>query len=154
MNGAQHRGVFDTIFSQGFRPLFFGAGLGAAIAVAIWLSILRGDATLTTSFAPTRWHAHEMLFGAAAAALGGFVLTAIPNWTGRTPVRGTPLVVLVTAWLVGRIAVATSAIVGNLQAAVLDLSFWAILFALVVREIVAARIWRHAPAIRPALATS
>lgn len=68
--------------------------------------------------------------------------------------RGTPLVVLVTAWLVGRIAVATSAIVGNLQAVVLDLSFWAILFALVVREIVAARIWRHAPAIRPALATS
>ncbi|BAQ16599.1 hypothetical protein GL4_1141 [Methyloceanibacter caenitepidi] len=54
----------------------------------------------------------------------------------------------------GRIAVATSAIVGNLQAVVLDLSFWAILFALVVREIVAARIWRHAPAIRPALATS
>ncbi|BAQ16600.1 hypothetical protein GL4_1142 [Methyloceanibacter caenitepidi] len=46
--------MFDTIFSQGFRPLFFGAGLGAAIAVAIWLSILRGDATLTTSFAPTR----------------------------------------------------------------------------------------------------
>lgn len=145
MTGVRHRGVFDTIFSQGFRPLFFGAGLWAAIAVAIWLSILRGDATLPTSFAPVRWHAHEMLFGFATAALGGFVLTAIPNWTARTPVKGAPLVVLFAAWLLGRIAVATSAIIGSLPAAVLDLSFLAILFALVVREIVAAGTWRHAP---------
>jgi uncharacterized protein involved in response to NO len=41
-------------------------------------------------FAPAAWHVHEMMFGFIAAAVGGFVLTAIPNWTGRLPVRGSP----------------------------------------------------------------
>ena len=62
------------------------------------------------------WHAHEMLFGYAAAAIAGFLLTAIPNWTGRLPVRGVRLALLVGLWAVGRLAVAFSASVGVLYA--------------------------------------
>ena len=39
--------------------------------------------TLPGPFPGMHWHAHEMLFGYLQAVLAGFVLTAIPNWTGR-----------------------------------------------------------------------
>jgi uncharacterized protein involved in response to NO len=35
-----------------------------------------------------------MLFGFVMAAVAGFLLTAIPNWTDRLPVRGHPLALL------------------------------------------------------------
>ena len=52
-----------------------------------------------------------MLFGFVMAAVGGFLLTAIPNWTGRAPVAGTTLAVLVGLWLLGRIACLFSALI-------------------------------------------
>lgn len=134
-----------VLYSQGFRPFFLGAGVWAVLAVAIWLLMVRGDTSLPTIFAPSRWHAHEMLFGFAAAAMAGFVLTAIPNWTGRLPLQGLPLIVLSSTWLLGRVAMATSALIGGLLAAFIDLSFLAMLFSVVLREIVAGRNWRHFP---------
>jgi uncharacterized protein involved in response to NO len=86
-----------------------------------------------------------MLFGFATAAMAGFVLTAIPNWTGRMPLQGAPLIILSGVWLLGRIAMATSTLIGGLLAALVDLSFLAMLFAVVLREIVAGRNWRHFP---------
>ncbi|ODR97454.1 hypothetical protein AUC71_04145 [Methyloceanibacter marginalis] len=86
-----------------------------------------------------------MLFGFATAAMAGFVLTAIPNWTGRMPLQGAPLIVLSGVWLLGRAAMATSALIGGLLAALIDLSFLLILFSVVLREIVAGRNWRHFP---------
>ena len=80
-----------ALFRHGFRPFFLGAGIWSAVAVFIWLAIIRGDMSLPTVFAPAPWHAHEMLFGFAAAAVAGFMLTAIPNWTGRMPLQGMPL---------------------------------------------------------------
>jgi len=134
-----------ALFSQGFRPFFLGAGVWAVLAVSIWLLSVRGDASLPTIFAPARWHAHEMLFGFATAAMAGFVLTAIPNWTGRMPLQGAPLIILSGVWLLGRVAMATSALIGGLPAALIDLSFLAMLFCVVLREIVAGRNWRHFP---------
>jgi uncharacterized protein involved in response to NO len=50
-----------------------------------------GYLRLPTRFDPLTWHIHEMLFGFVMASVAGFLLTAIPNWTGRLPVRGYPL---------------------------------------------------------------
>lgn len=58
---------------------------------------------LTVSEQPTIWHSHEMLFGFVAAAIAGFLLTAVPNWTGCKPQRGAPLVFLFSIWLIGRV---------------------------------------------------
>jgi NnrS protein len=144
--GERYREFIDPVlFSQGFRPFFLGAGVWAVLAVAIWLLIVRGDTSLPTIFAPSRWHAHEMLFGFAAAVMASFVLTAIPNWTGRLPLQGLPLIVLSSTWLLGRVAMATSALIGGLLAAFIDLSFLAMLFSVVLREIVAGRNWLHFP---------
>jgi uncharacterized protein involved in response to NO len=76
---------------EGFRPLFMAAGLWAAISVPLWVAVWTGGISYAGLFAPAAWHVHEMMFGFIAAAVGGFVLTAIPNWTGRLPVRGWPL---------------------------------------------------------------
>jgi uncharacterized protein involved in response to NO len=102
-----------------------------------------GFLSLPTVFDPVSWHAHEMLFGFAAAAVAGFVLTAVPNWTGRLPLQGAPLLFLVALWLAGRAAVITSAIIGGWTAAVVDVAFLAVLLAAVAREIVAGRNWRN-----------
>jgi uncharacterized protein involved in response to NO len=50
------------------------------------------------------WHRHEMPFGFAAAIIAGFLLTAVPNWTGRPGLKGWPLIGLVLVWLVARMA--------------------------------------------------
>lgn len=97
-------GAVSVIFSYGFRPFFLLAGLFAALAVPVWaLALLRGIAVGPAGNA-LGWHAHEMVFGYVPAVLAGFLLTAVPNWTGRKPLSGTPLAALVALWLLGRLA--------------------------------------------------
>ncbi len=86
-----------------------------------------------------------MLFGYAVAAVAGFLLTAIPNWTGRLPMRGAPLALLVGLWAIGRIAMASSAAIGPGLAAALDGSFLVLLLATALREILAGGNWRNLP---------
>jgi len=97
------------------------------------------------------WHAHEMLFGFVAAAVAGFLLTAIPNWTGRLPLQGRPLLALAGLWIVGRAAVAVSAWTGPWLAAFLDLAFLAALAGVIAREIAAGRNWRNLPIVTAVL---
>ena len=60
----------------------------------ILLVMLAMGWNLPTYLSARDWHVHEMIFGYVAAVLAGFLLTAIPNWTGRLPVAGRPLVLL------------------------------------------------------------
>jgi len=82
------------------------------------------------------WHVHEMLFGYLAAAMSGFLLTAVPNWTGRLPIQGRPLALLAAVWLAGRVAIFFAA-VAPVVAAALDATYLALLAALIWREIIA-----------------
>jgi uncharacterized protein involved in response to NO len=132
------------LLEQGFRPLFLGAALFAAIALPAWIALFRGSLELPTHLAAVDWHAHEMIFGYFGAVLGGFILTAVPNWTSRLPVRGGPLAALAGLWLAGRIAVATSA-GWPVPAAVVDCLYLATLAAVVGREIVASRSGKNLP---------
>jgi uncharacterized protein involved in response to NO len=84
-----------------------------------------------------------MLYGYVAAAIAGFLLTAIPNWTGRLPVCGLPLAGLALLWLAGRLAILTSALIGALAAAAIDVAFLVVLAAVALREIVAGKNWRN-----------
>ena len=134
-----------AILAVGFRPFFLGAGLWAAGAVALWLAQLAGWPALPSAFDPIAWHAHEMLFGYVTAVIAGFLLTAIPNWTGRLPVCGRQLGGLFALWCAGRAAVGVSAWIGPAPAAALDLAFPVVLCAVVLREIAAGRNWRNLP---------
>lgn len=136
-----------ALLSAGFRPFFLLAAIWAAVALPLWLAAFAGDATLPTALPPLVWHAHEMVFGFAAAVVAGFLLTAIPNWTGRLPLQGWPLGGLVALWLAGRVAVMASGWIGAVPTAVLDLAFPAAFLAVVAREILAGRNWRNLPVV-------
>lgn len=136
-----------ALFREGFRPFFLAAGLWAPAAMALWIGYLSDWIDLPTAFGPLNWHIHEMLFGFAAAAVAGFLLTAIPNWTGRMPLQGVPLIVLASLWLAGRLACAVSLWTGPAAAAIADLSFIAILLLAIGREITAGRNWRNLPMV-------
>ncbi|MBI5128739.1 MAG: NnrS family protein [Rhodopseudomonas palustris] len=132
-----------TVLSAGFRPFFLFGAIFAAVAVALWLPVYHGELTLQTAFAPRDWHVHEMLYGYLPAVITGFRLTAIPNWTGRLPLQGKPLLVLVLAWFAGRLSVAFSADTGWLAALLVDASFMTLVALAAAREIAAGRNWRN-----------
>jgi uncharacterized protein involved in response to NO len=137
-----------ALFSAGFRPFFLCAAAWAALAVPLWLFAFAGHIEVPSRLAPTTWHVHEMVFGYAAATVAGFLLTAIPNWTGRMPLQGGPLIGLVLLWLIGRVAVLVSAHLGGAAiAAVADLAFPAVFVAVIAREIVTGRNWRNLPMV-------
>jgi uncharacterized protein involved in response to NO len=130
-----------ALFSYGFRPFFFFGSIYAGAAMLVWLPAFFGTLQLGTAFAPQDWHVHEMLFGYIAAVVAGFLLTAVPNWTGRLPLQGRPLVLLFSIWVAGRVAVSVSAWIGWGVAAAVDSLFLIVLAAAAAREIIAGRKW-------------
>jgi uncharacterized protein involved in response to NO len=90
-----------------------------------------------------------MLYGYIPAVVTGFLLTAIPNWTGRLPLQGWPLLVLVIVWAAGRVAVTLSAEIGWPAAALVDSSFLLLVVAAAAREIIAGRNWGNLKVLIP-----
>jgi len=132
-----------AILTYGFRPFFLGAAVWAALAMALWVPMLSGQLMLPTVFDPVSWHAHEFLYGYLGAVIAGFLMTAVPNWTGRLPIVGWRLGLLACLWVAGRVAVAISGTVPAGVVAVVDLAFPMTLALVIGREIVAGRNWRN-----------
>lgn len=116
-----------ALFEYGFRPFFLLAAFYAAFSVPIWVGIWRGDLGWQPAMAANLWHGHEMIFGFAVAALAGFMLTAVPNWTGAAAIKGPRLMLLVAVWTAGRI---TAFLPWPAFFAALDLSFLPLLAAI------------------------
>lgn len=141
----------SALLSYGFRPFFLGASLWAAIALALWIVMLSTGFALPSRLDPLDWHIHEMLFGFVPAAMAGFLLTAIPNWTGRRPVSGALLGLLLSLWLVGRIDEMLCAFFPAWLAIAADMAFPIALTAAVAHEITASRNRRNYRMIVPVL---
>lgn len=136
-----------AVLSFGFRPFFLLGAVWAALAMALWIPMLAGKLALPTAFDPVTWHAHEFLFGYLAAIIAGFLLTAVPNWTGRLPVTGWPLAGLTALWIAGRAAVTFSGSLPLWAVAAADLALVAALAVLLGREIVVGKNWRNLPVV-------
>ena len=136
-----------TILQHSFRPFFLATGFWAMVGIPFWFMNYVGILVLPAGLDGLLWHRHEMLFGFAAAAIAGFILTAIPNWTGRLPVSGWRLGLLVSLWLLGRVGFPAAAAIGPMAAAVLDLSFLTALAAVIARELIAGKNWRNLPVL-------
>lgn len=132
-----------AILSYGFRPFFLFGSIYAGLAIVVWLALFLGGIEIPTAFSPRDWHVHEMLYGFLPAVVTGFLLTAVPNWTGRLPLQGRPLLVLVLVWAAGRCAVTFSAWLGWQLAAAIDVSFLLLVAAAIGREILAGRNWQN-----------
>ena len=88
-----------ALFSYGSRPFFLLVGLWAAVGLPNSIAAIFGWLDLPTTMAPGNWHAHELLFGYATTVVAGFLLTTVPNWTGRLLLRGWGLAALVAVTL-------------------------------------------------------
>ena len=128
-----------AILRGGFRPFFLLGATWAVIALVLWMLSFSGGLALPSAFDPLMWHRHEMLFGFVGAVVAGFLLTAIPNWTGRLPIAGWPLAGLVGLWAAGRILVLCSAWTGIATAATVDVGFYFVLAGLAAREVMATK---------------
>lgn len=90
-------------FAYGFRPFFLLCGWFAVFSMGAWLLIFSNGTISPTALPLHLLHGHEMLFGLVSAAIAGFLLTAVPSWTGTRGFGGMPLVVLTLVWLLGRV---------------------------------------------------
>ncbi len=121
------------------KPLFLAMGVWAMLVPWVWVwPELVPD--------PAFWHAHELIFGMAGAALGGYLLIALPSWTGpnhRHRIGYRSLALLLLAWGLGRAAMLSGAqglgLWGNVVLYPLGLA------ALMLPPLWRARVWRKLP---------
>ncbi|WP_037311380.1 NnrS family protein [Ruegeria halocynthiae] len=128
--------VIARVLGEGFRVFFLSAGLyGLFVGVVwgVWLTVpyVVPDYGMT----PPMWHAHEMIFGYATAALGGFFLTAVPNWTGAPEARARFITLAAGLWLAGRMAMWFSGMLSPVLVAAVDLAFVPILAAKIASQL-------------------
>ncbi|MEY8830101.1 NnrS family protein [Sedimentitalea sp. XS_ASV28] len=129
------------VVSDGFRVFFLAAGLFAVFSGLAWGMYLGVHMTggLVTdppyAMAPHFWHGHEMIFGFAGATIGGFLLTAVPNWTGGSAAKPFFIGFVALLWLLGRMAMWWSASIPPWLVAALDLSFLPVLIAQVAWQL-------------------
>ncbi|MGB7453277.1 MAG: NnrS family protein [Lysobacterales bacterium] len=129
-----------VLLSYAFRPFFLMNGIFAVLIIALWVMTLHGSGL---PGATPLWHSHEMLIGFAMAAVAGFSLTAVANWTGRPAIQGVPLALLVVSWLAGRLAMALSFWIPASLVFFLDMLFPVLLGLLLSREIIGGRSRRN-----------
>lgn len=128
-----------SLFAYGFRTFFLAVGASAVVLVPLWAASFSFGWPLGTDWPPTLWHAHEMLFGFAGAAIAGFLLTAVPSWTGQKGFAGAPLMLMSGVWLLGRLAAGTSAMWPFAVVAAADLTFLPVLGIFLARPLIRER---------------
>ena len=129
----------SNLFAYGFRSSFLLAGIAAMLLVPLWAFSYVTGISFGSSWPPTLWHAHEMLFGFIASAMAGFLLTAVPSWTGEKGFAGRPLVILAGLWIAARILIASSSLWPALLIAAVDLAFLPALGVLVAWPLLRSR---------------
>ena len=129
----------SNLFAYGFRSSFLLAGIAAMLLVPLWAFRYVTGISFGSSWPPTLWHAHEMLFGFIASAMAGFLLTAVPSWTGEKGFAGRPLVILAGLWIAARILIASSSLWPALLIAAVDLAFLPALGVLVAWPLLRSR---------------
>ncbi|WBU62782.1 NnrS family protein [Paracoccus aerodenitrificans] len=130
------------LFEAGWRAFFWAAGIWAVLSMLIWViwfasSQFSQPGLPGPGMPPQLWHAHEMVFGYATAALGGFFLTAVPNWTGAKAAPRRFVAMVFGLWLAGRAAVYLSGILPPVLVAVVDLAFLPVLAAKILTQLMA-----------------
>jgi len=139
----------SAFLSCGFRPFFLFGSLFSGLSILLWLPQFYDRLDLASRFAPLDWHIHELYFGFLPAIITGFLFTAVPNWTGRMPIRGTPLLLLLLVWISGRLAVSFSSLLDWRVVMTVDVSFLALIVIVIANEIVAGKNWRNLKVLLP-----
>ncbi len=137
----------STFFSAGFRPFFLLAGLYGTFPLLIWIAAYAGQASVPGPMSPLAWHGHEMVFGFGVAGMTGFLLTAVPSWTGSAPVKGLPLAGLAFLWVLGRAAMWGGWGLGPWIVALADMALLMALSLFLGARVLAAGNFRNVPLV-------
>lgn len=133
--------VAHPLWLCGFRPFFLLTALTAPLCIGLWSAFLgAGLALPEVAGGPFIWHAHELIFGFGLAAVAGFVLTGIPEFTDTAAFGAGAVRRLVGLWLLGRVMFWCSGLFGQgalLLAALAQLGLLGLLAAML-----APRLWR------------
>jgi uncharacterized protein involved in response to NO len=132
-----------ALLAYAFRPFFLLAGAYGAFAIAGWAGFLLAGWPVPVGQSPVLWHSHELLFGLVPAAIAGFLLTAISNWTGARPLQGPGLLALVVLWLAGRLVMWLSGLLPQGLVAAVDLAFLPALAGYVATVLIRHGNWRN-----------
>lgn len=97
---SQWRRIFGD---EAFRLFFPLAALQGALWPFLWVAIGQMNLVGTNELPSSIWHAQEMVLGCYGAALIGFLLTAVPEWTDTKPLQGRPLFALALLWGTARL---------------------------------------------------
>lgn len=93
------------LWQCGFRPFFLALAACAVLYLPAWLLVLAGWLPAPTfPGGVLAWHAHELLLGYGLAAVIGFSLTAVPEFTGAPAFRRGTVAALFALWLAARLA--------------------------------------------------
>lgn len=134
-----------ALFSFGFRPFFLAGAIAAAMIPVVTALAFSGAITFNFAGGVIAWHSHEMIYGYLSAIVAGFILTAVPNWTGRLPLLGARLGGLFFLWYAGRVAVFMSDQVNGFIVGLVDVSSLFMLDVFLWREVLHGKNWRNAP---------
>lgn len=91
---------------------------------------------------PMWWHGHEMTFAFSGAVLAGFLLTAVPGWSGMPPVKRPALILLAVNWILVRISLL---LVGEQHPLSygLDILWWLSVTFVLAKPLVTKRLWSN-----------
>ena len=126
----------SAFLSRGFRPFFFFGTIFAALIIGLWVPWYLGIIDIPSALPPISWHNHELFFGYIPAIIAGFLLTAVPNWTGRPPVAGATLAILLAIWFLGRLAISFSLFLPPVVVSLTALAFLPTLIFFIARDII------------------
>lgn len=97
------------VLTCAFRPFFLLTAISGALLLLLWLA----SATPLPLFAwlrqtmpggGTAWHAHELIYGYGMAAVAGFLLVAVPEFTQTPAFSHARAATLALLWLLARLA--------------------------------------------------
>lgn len=137
---AERTWSFRDFWDAPHRPLFLAAVLCALITVACWpLFAWVGP---TEQFPAVLWHVHELIFGFAGAAIGGYLLTALPSWTSRPPMKGSALIGLTMVWILARLVTGLAGFVSPITLVTINAGYFAVLTLILAQQIIAAKAYQ------------
>lgn len=134
-----------SFWAAPYRPMFTGAALWALLCIGWWpLGTFLG--LPAPSFSPSvLWHVHELIFGFAGLAVGGYLLTALPNWVGKPPESGAILQALLATWLLARFATAIADHLPLGALLLVNAAYFLLLGSLLLTRILSARNYTKLP---------
>ncbi len=141
-----------SFWAMPYRPLFPAAFLCAVTVVLIWPLGAEFGWDAPSLGTPALWHAHELLFGFGGAAVGGYMLTALPSWTGSRPFQGRPLQLLMLFWCLSRLVCANGGQLPVWAVLLPGLGYFLFLAAILARAIISAKEGRKAGFVAVVLA--